>query len=216
VNLLWLWAPHRQSLTQWDASRQSHDESVGSYAVFPSPVRSRSSVVNTCLASVAPLLFRGSPAAIARLVVAIVIDAIKGMIVRWTGAHVGVEVLKRQPTLADLNASTSVSLVPLGFRVVASLPHGGPSHPFFAGPHPMPWPESPVLREIGRSTAAALAKPVAQHVAPDLSRGPARTTAHESWLAALAIAGAMKNGPSTEGLPGKVLESHALILPAGT
>jgi len=81
------------------------------------------SIANTVWLVVALDFSRGPPD-IARLVVPVVIDTVE----RHSGArylaHVGEEDRKVVPSLADLNASCSVPLVGMMFRVGAFVSHG--------------------------------------------------------------------------------------------
>lgn len=72
------------------------------------------------------LLSKSTPAAIARLVVAIVIRiTIKGFTLR-TLPHVGEEILKLVPPLADFNTSTSITGIAGGRLAIASRQHSLP------------------------------------------------------------------------------------------
>jgi hypothetical protein len=71
------------------------------------------------------LLLASGPAAIAWLVVAVVVDAIKGCAFR-SRPHVGEEVFKCAPTGAELDATASVILVRRVFLVCTSALHCAP------------------------------------------------------------------------------------------
>jgi len=81
--------------------------------------------------SIRQLNVRGTPSAIFRAVVAIDIDAIKRMLVRWSKAHIVQEIHKRfAPTITDLDTATTVSLVSCGVVIFASRTHVTPSDVF--------------------------------------------------------------------------------------
>jgi hypothetical protein len=73
--------------------------------------------------TVSPLLFRSSPPNIGGLVVAVVIDAIKGSTGKRRITHILVKILKLCPTFADLNAPTAVEWVFMVLGPVTSLTH---------------------------------------------------------------------------------------------
>ena len=77
-------------------------------------------------AAISALLLWGSPAAVAGLVVAVVVDAIDGMSRRRSLAHVRDEGGERLPSLTDANAPAAVPLVVRSLRVLASVFHGRP------------------------------------------------------------------------------------------
>ncbi len=79
-------------------------------------------------ASVGPLLFRRRPAAIARLIIAVVIDSVNGMLGRWARPHVGRECLEtHSPSLAHRNAASSVVLKICEPAIAASVDHVRPN-----------------------------------------------------------------------------------------
>lgn len=95
----------------------------------PSFIVSRLLSIPTCriLVAVLCLLFASRPLAVAGLVVAVVIDALKRVfVVRWI-AHVIKEIGKQHPTLANNYASPAVALEVLFMRVVAALTHFNPT-----------------------------------------------------------------------------------------
>jgi hypothetical protein len=75
---------------------------------------------------VSVLLCTCRPPDIARLIVPVVVDAVYRMLGRRAVAYVGIEVLKRTPTLADGNASPSVVLISSLLRIFAAAMHTGP------------------------------------------------------------------------------------------
>lgn len=80
------------------------------------------------ISAIGALLFPRSPATIAWLVVAIVVDAINRMLGRGTDAYVSKEILKFKPSVADFYSSAAVPRVTLFVRVSAAPKH---SRPYF-------------------------------------------------------------------------------------
>lgn len=66
-----------------------------------------------------------SPSAIARLIVAVIVDTIQCQF-WWAFAHVGQKVLKRTPSFADRNASTAIVEIKSVAEIIATLKHGPP------------------------------------------------------------------------------------------
>lgn len=65
-----------------------------------------------------------SPSAIARLIVAVIVNALKGMLRRWLWPHVGQEILKRvAPMFANRNTTSAVAGISLVTGVEATLLH---------------------------------------------------------------------------------------------
>ena len=81
-------------------------------------------MANPCL-PIQALFARRSPPAIARLVVAVVVDAVDGCI-RWALAHVGEETGKIHPSVADRDPSTTVSVIPAILGIGATVNHSTP------------------------------------------------------------------------------------------
>lgn len=75
---------------------------------------------------VALLLGARRPSAIARLVVAVVVDSVQRVILRRSSAHVGQKSLERRPLLTHGNPAPTVIMVTGGIRVFAPLDHSGP------------------------------------------------------------------------------------------
>ncbi len=75
------------------------------------------------------LLLVGGPSAVTRLVVAVVIDAVK-CVSRWALAHVREEHIESVPLTAYTNASSSVAIKSLIARVAASVAHVCPDRVF--------------------------------------------------------------------------------------
>lgn len=97
---------------------------------MPTFQRIAATVTNSVLsgpARVVVLLDPRRPAHIARFVMAVVVDAIKRQVHRWTRADVRIEGGETlTPLLADLNTAAAVVLIFLGFGVVAPLQHVPP------------------------------------------------------------------------------------------
>ena|SRR5215467_15713105 len=76
------------------------------------------------------LLFEvGGPTAIAWFVVAVIVDALKRVVV-WSWSHVGVKVFELLPALADFDAASTIVFVAWVVGVLAALPHAAPGFVF--------------------------------------------------------------------------------------
>jgi hypothetical protein len=83
------------------------------------------------LALVSGLLEVGRPSAIVRLVVTIIVDAVKRQ-ARWSCSHISIEVLETvDPSFTNADTSTAIILVRLMVSVVASTFHADPSPVLF-------------------------------------------------------------------------------------
>jgi len=78
------------------------------------------------IASVIRLLFSRRPSAIARLVIAIIIDAIQGMCRTWTRSHVLRKISKLHPLRTHANATPTVVYVGAVSGLGAAPHHSGP------------------------------------------------------------------------------------------
>lgn len=97
-------------------------------------VRSNSLSKRFCESRIQCLLAARRPTAIARLVITIVVDAVKRVLVGRTAPHVGHEVLKPNttrlhdaPALANFNSTTTPILEIWPLRVLAPLDHVPPN-----------------------------------------------------------------------------------------
>lgn len=77
-------------------------------------------------AAVLCLLFSCCPTAVARLVIAFVVDAVKGKSLRRTGAHVFEKALEPQPPVADRYTSPAVVMPKWRFWIAATSEHSLP------------------------------------------------------------------------------------------
>lgn len=116
-------------------------------------------------AVIAALHKSGRPSAVRRLVVAIIVDAIKGHAVR-TIAHVRKEVLERMPpTVADANTARAVSTEVAVPRVIATLEHAVPRSELNGLRHIVRGVRLPRLTpSIGFATTTRLRVPISQIV----------------------------------------------------
>jgi hypothetical protein len=81
--------------------------------------------------SILVLSFHSRPAAVARFVVSIVVDAINRVAGRWARPHVGNEISKGFPSVTDGNATASVPMVLIGLAgMAAPVQHRFPSGVF--------------------------------------------------------------------------------------
>ena len=78
------------------------------------------------LSLIGSLLFSGSPAAILRRVIPVVVDAVKRQMFCWPSAHVCQEVFEGMPATADANAAASVVLEEFMVRILTALHHVDP------------------------------------------------------------------------------------------
>lgn len=79
--------------------------------------------------AIGQLLFGRRPAAIARFVIAVVVDAVKRHSV-WSRPHIGEEILKYKPAIADLDSASSIK-VPIGcLGIAAPIFHTAPQGVF--------------------------------------------------------------------------------------
>ena len=67
------------------------------------------------------LLFRGGPAAIARLVVTVIVDPINGVLRCWPASHIGKESFESSPSPAHFNSTASVPL-PIKHMLIIATP----------------------------------------------------------------------------------------------
>src|SRR5262249_47475632 len=97
----------------------------------------------------------GRPAAIARFVIAVVIDAIDGQARRWI-AHIGVEVFEATPSLADGDAAASVIVVAWIVRIQTAVEHICPATESASLRHTVHAALSHLLSQLLPSTSPAL------------------------------------------------------------
>jgi hypothetical protein len=79
--------------------------------------------------AVPSLFLAGGPSAIARLVIAIIVDAIKrpfAWFIRRSWPHVGDKVLEAMPAGADPYRAPTIQVVPVIARIIAPLDHPAP------------------------------------------------------------------------------------------
>ncbi len=77
------------------------------------------------------LLLAGSPSAVSRLIVAVVVDALNRVIPRRSIAHVSEEGMEVDaPSLTHLNAAASITMETRYFGIVAALFHAAPCRVF--------------------------------------------------------------------------------------
>ncbi len=103
------------------------------------------------------LFFSCRPSAILRGIVTIVVDALDAVLGRRI-THVGIEVFKRLPTLADLNATRTVVMVRGAARILTSVFHTSPCSPNPRSTESMA--ETHLRRSFTPKTPTALSKPV--------------------------------------------------------
>lgn len=74
-------------------------------------------------AIIAALLKRGFPADIAGLVIAIIIDAAKGMLARWLQPNISKKPIERGPLGAYLDPAAAIPMESGNIWIFAALPH---------------------------------------------------------------------------------------------
>ena len=89
---------------------------------------------DTVIAPVPILLCVRAPIAIVFFVIPVVVSALKCVPGGWPQPHVFNEIFEFQPSLAHCDAARSVSVVPLIFRIEATIFHMRPSTRFGRGP----------------------------------------------------------------------------------
>ncbi len=159
---------------------------------------------------IARLLRWGGPSHVARLVIAVVVDAVNRMVRRWLASHV----LKERhelvaPSFTDGDASSTVAGEVLIVGVVAPRSHSIPLGIFWALAHPVRSVRSRCA--FAHKASAGLRLLVAQ-----------RASFSVSGIAAIALAAPVnhaiestrkpKNDPSAEALSRNVYHSHTSII----
>lgn len=81
-------------------------------------------------ASIQTLFASRSPMAVFRTVGSIIVNAINRVIARWSWPHIFIEISETIPALADRDASSSVALVSMGFRIETAFPNAAPDDVF--------------------------------------------------------------------------------------
>ena len=79
---------------------------------------------------VSSLLFTCSPSAVGRFVISIVVDSFNGVVFGWSRTHILEELRsadQSKPSVAHAYPPSTVSMIPVGSRVVATLSHIVPS-----------------------------------------------------------------------------------------
>lgn len=75
---------------------------------------------------ISALFFAGRPLTVARLIVAVIVDSFNGQLGAWLTPHVGQEVLKCKPPLADCDPSSAVIFIRFSSLVKAAIFHSAP------------------------------------------------------------------------------------------
>jgi hypothetical protein len=109
---------------------QSPTKSLWVYAFFLGPL---SQGLNTPLkfkpagsSHVIALFSLSSPPTIIRRIALVIINALKGITLRWARADIRNKVFKIAPSLADCNSASAVMMVRGVLGVMTSLAHGSP------------------------------------------------------------------------------------------
>ena len=80
-----------------------------------------------CAASIGNLLQFGCPPAIFWAVWAVIVNSVNRVLLAWRLSHVGNKVLKRLPSIANVNPSAAILRVVHGLRVFAPVFHARPN-----------------------------------------------------------------------------------------
>lgn len=88
-------------------------------------------MLGNALSLIAILLAAGCPATIVWGVIAVVVDAVNGVIGRWLWTHVENKIAENTPPLADCDAAFPVVLIIAAIRVIAALKHVRPCSIFW-------------------------------------------------------------------------------------
>ncbi len=80
--------------------------------------------------SILLLLASWNPPAVVRRIRTVIVDSFNRVVGARLPAHIGQEVFKRQPSLANDNSSPAIAMEACGFRVAASREHAAPSAVF--------------------------------------------------------------------------------------
>lgn len=119
-----------ESLFSAPSLSESFDKGVFLQANGACPLRHRHGFAvesDPCIvAAIVVLRGDGRPSAVLGRITLIVIDAIKGVVLIFTVAHISQEILEREPSLAHSNSAPTVIHVIFVTRVKASLFHRGP------------------------------------------------------------------------------------------
>lgn len=117
----------KSALNSPSVTTDTVEECSSMYACLIAPFSDRHRLAVVCqeviVSAVALLLLWGCPAAIFRLVIATVVDAVEAVLWRWAMTHVIQERSKSVPATAYLYAATTIVSVTGMARVAASLPH---------------------------------------------------------------------------------------------
>lgn len=157
------------------------------------------------LACVASLLASSSPVAVVFEIPKTAIASFDAMLFGWWFAHVCVEVLKRQPTLAYRNAFGSVAIVSNMVRVATSLNHSRPASVY--------WQVGESVRSQRFAKSLSLMATATEDVAfPKISatmNGLASTFAMTKPVCSKlgAYCGKCQNGQLAKGFPRKVFDA---------
>ncbi len=133
---------NREGILDWDAFAKAREQARYTNASFIRPIADGLCFPEGCqqsgAASIARLRVSGAPPAITRLVISVALNAINGVILRWSRPHVGVEgdeILS--PSFAHFDAATSIRRVVRSRWSLATRNHGVPRAVFGRARHAM-------------------------------------------------------------------------------
>ena len=157
-------------------------------------------------ASVARLLFMRGPAAVLRLIVAVVVDSIERVSLRWSRSHVVHEHGEVFPRRTDADATGTVSVIEAVEHVGASGVHGSPrcvGEGFSNGASGVAVPSVARSGNLPTEAPATGGRPTFQFVARNDCRGSATTATDVSGSFSASVwdrAVASYHGKATEHL----------------
>lgn len=166
------------------------------------------------VASIAMLLDRGRPAAVSRLVIAVIVNPVNRVLGRRARPHIREEVLEGSPAIAHGDTSPAVVPVSGDVGIRASRPHAGPDSIHFGrlAANAMTVFRSllPDLISGALGAPARDAPSVAKVIDCSESFGAAIALTAPDDLAAATLGGRFNGNEPAESLPGKV-NSHDVI-----
>lgn len=199
----------RQCAFNRPSATQSRVQGGGGNAYFLAPggdahgfavVRQQS--VLSCVAS---LLYAGGPAAICRFIASAVVNTINRVAVAWAWPHIFVKGFKRRPPFAHRDATSPVTVIGWVSDIAATLAHRFPNAVFrcpaksvrgVRGDDGIPLEASATPRRATANIASL-----------NSANGTALAHANPLGVAAVALPCVSQHGPSSECLPGQVVDA---------
>lgn len=185
---------------------------------FSQSLRLTANSNSTIPACIVVLLLIGSPSDISRFIIPVVVDSIQGMKFRGPTSDIGKEIFKALPSLADLNAASSVMAELLVVGVLAPRFHRPPNRVLRGYRYltvcafSMPSAGFPHRNtKFAAQTPAGLRAPVSKHEAGDSFFGTALTSANPTKLPSLSFFSCAQYNPPSKMSTFKV-DFHAPVV----